>query len=714
MRNKFDKLRDDFLRDLSNVTDNKLEETKGIVKIKRNKVVKAPSWFKVNKKPIIWGLSAVMTCLIVVITIISVINYKNIPVYREMVASNFQTVHHLSGMKKKLAGESEDEIIDKIGIIHLSGISCYAQPKEEILVTIKVDNPKSFEILSFTLNNYKYQSYEFVEGSNSTEIIVKFKVSETSGIEEITIDAIKYVDGESIKDVRFDGERTIKIGVTYQNVPNVSDLSGIADLTNYGISVEIKDLDGIIDAESGINIYLFNDENLLRSDKLNIGRTLIPYSNLRLGSNYTYIIIGVFDLLDGEGKKANILYRYSFTTDEGYNFGDITTDYDSAHINLVRTDKFTGNLTKVEIYKGEDLVNSIKPGSDVIDFSNLLSNTEYEVIATYEYTITENNEETLITKEIKTTIKTEERPTPTVEVIDSTPTKDGLEFNYDIMDTTDVGEIIKLEVYKVEGQTEILVDTHKFDQDIRSLTNLLSNNQYKFYATYQYDLLDGTGEKFLTIEHEFTTLPKEKPVITHKDVTPTKYGITFNYDIEDIDNVGSVISADLLLKNEVVTTITDLTQLSFSDLLSDNDYDIRINYQYDLNDGTGMHNDSVSTTAHTIPLTIPTAVITSGVPFNNTLLLWFKLTDIDLILNVLRVEVYKDDTLVTSKNHLDNIKKDQNNEGVSTADLSFSGLALGEYVVVIVYQYDLNDGNGIHEVTKDHPTADNKLRITIE
>ena len=153
MRNKFDKLRDDFLRDLSNVTDNKLEENKGIVKIKRNKVVKAPSWFKVNKKPIIWGLSAVMTCLIVVITIISVINYKNIPVYREMVASNFQTVHHLSGTKKKLAGESEDEIIDKIGIIHLPGISCYAQPKEEILVTIKVDNPKSFEILSFTLNN---------------------------------------------------------------------------------------------------------------------------------------------------------------------------------------------------------------------------------------------------------------------------------------------------------------------------------------------------------------------------------------------------------------------------------------------------------------------------------------------------------------------------------------------------------------------------------
>ena len=136
-------MRDDLLRDLSNVTDNKLEETKGIVKIKRNKVVKAPSWFKVNKKPIIWGLSAVMTCLIVVITIISVINYKNIPVYREMVASNFQTVHHLSGTKKKLAGESEDEII-----INANGIAI----GKDLYVTLNKEN-ESFLSIGNGYNN---------------------------------------------------------------------------------------------------------------------------------------------------------------------------------------------------------------------------------------------------------------------------------------------------------------------------------------------------------------------------------------------------------------------------------------------------------------------------------------------------------------------------------------------------------------------------------
>ena len=54
------------------------------------------------------------------------------------------------------------------------GISLYANPKEEIVVTVQIDNPKSFEILSFTLNGRLYQSYEFLEGSNSTQILVKF------------------------------------------------------------------------------------------------------------------------------------------------------------------------------------------------------------------------------------------------------------------------------------------------------------------------------------------------------------------------------------------------------------------------------------------------------------------------------------------------------------------------------------------------------------
>lgn len=734
MRKKFENLRDGFLEDLNSHTDSLTEKIKSNIGIKHNKKVKEPSWFSKNKKPVIWTLSAVMTCLLVVITVFSVITYKNTPVYKEMIASNFQNVRKLS--RKELAGDVENEIIDKIGIIHLPGVECYAAPSEEILITVKIDNPKSFEILSFTLNNYKYQSFEFVEGSNSSEIIVKFKVGSVSGIEEITIDAIKYVDGESIRDVRFEGEKTIKIGVTYQNVPNVSDISEIMNLTDYGINVEVKDEDDIIDPNTGINIYLFDTENLLSVEKLNIGRTLIPYSNLRLGSEYTYIIVGVFDLLDGEGKKANILYRKTFITDEGYNFGDITTDYDSAHINLMRTLKFNGNLTKVELYNGDSLVDTVKPNeleakadTFVPVFNNLLSNTTYECVATYEYSIVENGVDTLVSKEIRTTVKTEERPTPTVSVKDAEPTKDGLVFDYDIMDTTTVGKIVKLEVYKLNDQVEVLVDTHKFDEDIRKLTNLLSNNTYKFYATYKYDLLDGTGEKFLTVEYTFTTLPKEAPVVSYKDIVLGKRDVSFNYDFNDIDSVGTVLNIQIIKNDEVVETIEDLSNkiidksFEFKGLLSNNDYVLRVNYQYDLNDGDDIHVEYFDETIHTIPLEKGYVIVTTAVAFGTSIFASFQTTDSDLTIKSVKVELYKGDTLVVTSAQIDNIKpvKDEKgNEitGVTKGDLVFKNIESGNYTIVVVYEYDLNDGTGIHLVDKNYiPDIDeetNKCGVTVE
>ena len=51
----------------------------------------------------------------------------------------------------------------------------------------------------------------FEAGSDLETLILKYNVGEKEGIRQYTIDAIKYVDGEYIKDVRMEGERT---GVT--------------------------------------------------------------------------------------------------------------------------------------------------------------------------------------------------------------------------------------------------------------------------------------------------------------------------------------------------------------------------------------------------------------------------------------------------------------------------------------------------------------------
>ena len=93
----------------------------------------------------------------------------------------------------------------------------YAQKNEDIYIHVHIFNPDEFEILSFTLNDVKYSSYMFEKGSDLETLILKYNVGDIEGVQQYTIDAIKYVDGDRIKDVKMEGEKTIEVIVGSDN-----------------------------------------------------------------------------------------------------------------------------------------------------------------------------------------------------------------------------------------------------------------------------------------------------------------------------------------------------------------------------------------------------------------------------------------------------------------------------------------------------------------
>ncbi len=95
----------------------------------------------------------------------------------------------------------------------ISGGPYYAMPGEDIYIHVHISNPDEFEILSFTLNEFKYSAYMFEDGSDLETLILKCNVGNVEGVMQYTIDAIKYIDGEEIKDVKMDGDRTIEVMV---------------------------------------------------------------------------------------------------------------------------------------------------------------------------------------------------------------------------------------------------------------------------------------------------------------------------------------------------------------------------------------------------------------------------------------------------------------------------------------------------------------------
>ncbi|MBE6620846.1 MAG: leucine-rich repeat domain-containing protein [Ruminococcaceae bacterium] len=132
------------------------------------------------------------------------------------------------------------------------GQTYYALKNEDIYIHIHLSNPDEFEILSFTLNGKKYSSNMFEYGSDLQTLILKYNVGDVDGLQEYTIDAIKYVDNEKIKNVRMEGDKTVKVFVNDEK-----------DVLQFNASLSFMTLT-IAPTKPLLSLALYEGETLLR------------------------------------------------------------------------------------------------------------------------------------------------------------------------------------------------------------------------------------------------------------------------------------------------------------------------------------------------------------------------------------------------------------------------------------------------------------------
>src|SRR5690554_3939164 len=84
----------------------------------------------------------------------------------------------------------EDNIINHLDVVTSQEVDYYMSRNEDFFITVKLLNPDNLIILSFTLNGTFYQSYQFQDGSDSENLILKVNSGDISGIKDYTIDSI--------------------------------------------------------------------------------------------------------------------------------------------------------------------------------------------------------------------------------------------------------------------------------------------------------------------------------------------------------------------------------------------------------------------------------------------------------------------------------------------------------------------------------------------
>ena len=558
----------------------------------------------------------------------------------------------------------------------------YADKNQDIFITIRLLNPDSYEILSFTLNGKKYSNYMFEEGSDMENLVLKVNVGNVGGIHDYTIDAIKYVDGTDIKDVRMDGDRTVKAGVrasdqTYVNVTNEQ-----KSMTSISFDAQVVDLYSLIEKSGGYaKAVLYDGVNMLTKD-IKVGeKTNIVFDNLTPNTVYQYGVVALYDNLSGNGAKLNTLYKKAVYTDTIVLFKDVQVGKESIEWGFVWNESFANKqMNAISLWQNDEKVQDVDVTATRLD--GLKCNNEYTLKATYKNL--QNQDETIAIEFV-----TYAKATPTVEITNVQSTQTEVSFELNVTDTDNVGAVTKIEL--LHGNDEPILAT---DLTARTFENLLSNNDYTVKVTYTYDLNDGAGKQQIVKTADIKTKAKAVPTVEITNAQSTQTQVSFELNVTDTDNVGAITKIELLHGDDEPIVASDLTSRSFENLLSNNNYTVKVTYTYDLNDGVGEQQIVKIADIKTKAKAVPTVEIANVQSTQAEITFELDVTDTDNVGAVTKIELLHG-----------------NDEPILATDLTartFENLlSNNDYTVKVTYTYNLNDGAGKQQIVK---TADIKTK----
>lgn len=372
----------------------------------------------------------------------------------------------------------------------------YADKNQNVFITIKLSNPDSYEILSFTLNGKKYSNYMFEDGSDMENLVLKVNVGNVGGIHDYTIDAIKYVDGTEIKDVRMDGNRTVKAGVrasdqTYVNVTNEK-----KTMTSISFDAQVVDLYSLIEKSGGYaKAVLYDGVNMLTKD-IKVGeKTNIVFDNLTPNTVYQYGVVALYDNLSGNGAKLNTLYKKAVYTDTIVLFKDVQVGKESIEWGFVWNESFANKqMSAISLWQNGAKVQDVDTTATRLD--GLKSNNKYTLEATYKNL--QNQDESIAIEFV-----TYAKATPSVTISNLSNTQNTIECDVAYADVDGVGQIESIALFK--GEKEVATTSERTHVVFDALE---CDTEYTLVVTYKYNLNDGKGEQIATQKAKRYTTPQ--------------------------------------------------------------------------------------------------------------------------------------------------------------------------------------------------------------
>ncbi|MCR5741897.1 MAG: leucine-rich repeat domain-containing protein [Gammaproteobacteria bacterium] len=436
-------------------------------------------------------------------------------------------------------------------------------------------------------NLIKSKSIKLYTQSGDFVANASFDDTEITGLKRNANYVLKFIYTYDLNDGKgeVDGESLIAFS-TSKAIP-------VVEVKPFNVTNSMIEFDTIVTDPNHVgditSIRLYKAENKALVGNLN-NLSLRAFSGLVHNTEYIVEIGYGYDLDDGNGSQIVTYEKRVFTAKEKPSvIVKTSASKDSVEVSFTESDvDMAGEVTKVEIYDGSTLYKTVEESKDLYTIDGLLSGKEYRLVVTYTYDLNDGKGE--FNETIESAFNTLEKVAPTLSINSSHVTYSS--FDYDIL-INDPDDICEIKSVIVKLGTEIVKTLESFEAS--SLSDLYSNNKYIFNILYSYDLNDGNGVQEKEANLEVSTLKRDDIVYEYVNMFAGVSSIDFEYKINDKDNLSTIKSIEVFDNTgALVKSLEDLTLRKIEGLAETAFYTIKTTYTYDLNDGKGAQEDSVS------------------------------------------------------------------------------------------------------------------------
>ena len=475
--------------------------------------------------------------------------------------------------------------------------------------------------------------------------------------------------------------------------------------------VDIIDNDSVISAGSILAILYHEDIEVDRVVLTPGGNFNIDFTGLLSSNSYELIFYLDYDLNDEVGVISDYVvgtitlsttakigpsaeFRYSAATET-----TITVDIfvaDTFNVVIPGTLQAVLMLNDVPAVGVLPVDLTVGMNSNVV-FNGLYSNERYyvDVIASYDL----NNGNPIIAGEVLISdyTITVSLGTPNAYITNIETTINSISFDVDVQD---ISATITGNLKAVLYLDEVVVTSVAINSGINNgvtFSSIDSETEYVVKIEADYDMNEFTGEVLGGVLDfaEAITLQLSPPTTNVSDIIPGYDSFTLDINLNNADGTITGNRKAILYKNGISTGVEVVIvdgineDISFTGLLSDSTYEVKVFVDYDLNDENGeqLAQEISSEEIITLAKTVPEIIITNLVMTYSEITFDYALNDIHDVLSpgTLKAGLYYNGVLQAEKLLFTN-----------SVSFNLTGLLADyDFEILITSDFDLDNGNGI-------------------